>query len=62
MRRALSELEDHYQHVERHFDDATWVGNRLAELLPIDLADTQALLEIEDPLARLEALLTIVPE
>ncbi len=61
VRRALGELEDHYQHVERHYEDAAWVGNRLAELLPIDLSDKQALLEIEDPLARLEALLTIVP-
>jgi uncharacterized protein len=61
VRRALTELEDHYAHVERHFDDATWVGNRLAELLPIDLADKQALLELDDPLALLEALVAIVP-
>ena len=62
VRRALGELEDHYQHVERRFDDADWVGNRLAELLPIELADKQRLLEIDDPLARLDALLSIVPE
>jgi uncharacterized protein len=61
-RRALAELEEHYQHVERHFDDAAWVGNRLSELLPIELADKQALLELDDPLARLDALLTIIPE
>ena len=41
--------------MERHFDDASWVGNRLAELLPIELGDKQALLEVEDPLARLDA-------
>jgi Lon protease-like protein len=62
VRRALDELEEHYQHVERHFDDADWVGNRLAELLPIVLADKQALLEIDDPLARLDALVSIIPE
>jgi len=62
VRRALSELEDHYQHVQRDFDDASWVGNRLAELLPIELADKQQLLEIDDPLTRLDALLSIVPE
>jgi Lon protease-like protein len=61
VRRAIGELEDHYQYVARHYEDAAWVGNRLAELLPIELADKQALLELEDPLARLEALLTIVP-
>ena len=32
------ELEEHYEHVERKFDDAAWVGARLAELLPIELA------------------------
>jgi uncharacterized protein len=62
VRRAIGELEDHYEHVERRFDDAAWVGCRLAELLPIELADKQALLEIEDPLARLEALLGILPD
>lgn len=62
VRRAIGELEEHYEHVERHFEDAAWVGHRLAELLPIDLADKQALLELDDPLARLDALLTIVPE
>ena len=62
VRRALDELEEHYRHVERHFDDAAWVGNRLSELLPIELADKQALLELDDPLARLDALLTIIPE
>ena len=62
VRRALDELEEVYAHVERRFDDAAWVGNRLAELLPISPEDKQALLELEDPLALLEALLTIVPE
>jgi Lon protease-like protein len=62
VRHALGELEDHYQHVERHFDDAAWIGNRLAELLPIELAEKQALLELEDPLALLDALLDLIPE
>jgi uncharacterized protein len=62
VRRALEELEEVYTHVERRFDDAAWVGNRLAELLPIAPEDKQALLELEDPLALLEALLTIVPD
>ena len=62
VRRALDELEEVYTHVERRYDDAAWVGNRLAELLPIAPEDKQALLELEDPLALLEALLTIVPE
>jgi uncharacterized protein len=62
VRRALEELEEHYEHIERRFDDAAWVGNRLAELLPIELAHKQALLELDDPLALLDSLLTLVPE
>jgi uncharacterized protein len=62
VRRALDDLAEHYQHVERQFEDAAWVSARLAELLPIELNDKQALLEMEDPIARLEALLVMVPE
>jgi uncharacterized protein len=61
VRRALAELEEIYTHVERRFEDADWVGNRLAEMLPLGLADKQELLEMENPLARLDALLSIVP-
>jgi len=61
VRRALDELADQYQHVEKKFDDAAWVGSRLTELLPIELNDKQVLLELDDPVARLEALLGLVP-
>jgi Lon protease-like protein len=62
VRRALEELAEHYQHVEKKFEDAAWVGGRLTELLPIDLDDKQALLELDDPIARLDALLGLVPK
>jgi Lon protease-like protein len=62
VRRALEELAEHYQHVEKKFEDAAWVGGRLTELLPIDLDDKQALLELDDPVARLDALLGLVPK
>ena len=61
VRAALEELAEHYQHVQKHFDDAAWVGGRLTELLPIGLNDKQVLLELDDPLARLAALLELVP-
>jgi Lon protease-like protein len=38
------------------YDDASWVGHRLAELLPLPLALKQAMLEVNDANARLEAL------
>jgi Lon protease-like protein len=61
LRRALDELSDHYEHVETRFDDAAWVGSRLAELIPVGLVDKQALLELQDPIERLDALLAVVP-
>jgi Lon protease-like protein len=61
VRRAVGELEQQYQHVEKRFDDASWVGARLTELLPIELNDKQVLLELDDPMARLAALLELVP-
>jgi Lon protease-like protein len=55
VRRVLPEAGDVYRHVEIR-DDAAWVGNRLAEMLPLSLADKQALLELTDPLERLTAI------
>ena len=42
-------------------DDALWIGYRLTELLPLDIMEKQSLLELEDPLLRLQALLEILP-
>jgi uncharacterized protein len=36
------------------FDDAGWVANRWCEILPISLAAKQKLLELDDPLVRLQ--------
>ena len=52
---VLPEAEDSYRHIEQR-DDAAWIANRLAELLPLTLADKQTLLELQDPLERLAAL------
>jgi Lon protease-like protein len=52
----LDEFKDMYQGVPRSPDDASWLGYRLAELLPLSLAQKQFYLELEDPLERLERL------
>jgi Lon protease-like protein len=44
----------------RSFDDAAWVGWRLAERLPLSDARRQALLQTDDPHARLQQLLSLV--
>lgn len=43
------------------FDDAGWVGLRLAELLPLPLHERQQLLEHTDALARLNDLRDLLP-
>ncbi|UHQ24120.1 LON peptidase substrate-binding domain-containing protein [Lysobacter sp. 5GHs7-4] len=42
-------------------EDAAWVGWRLAELLPLQHAQRQALLQIDDPHERLDRLLALLP-
>jgi Lon protease-like protein len=41
---------------ERHYHDASWVGYRLAELLPLPLQVKQSMLEINEPAVRLAVL------
>lgn len=50
----LDDLGKLYGDVPRRFDDATWVGCRFAEILPMPLEQKQHCLELSDPLERLE--------
>jgi Lon protease-like protein len=43
------------------YDDASWVGFRLAELLPLGDAERQHLLDVTDPVERLTALRDAMP-
>ena len=43
------------------YDDASWVGFRLAEMLPIEQPDRQQLLQVTDPIERLSCLTHYVP-
>ncbi len=52
----LAEAGAPYDNLPRDFDDASWVGYRLAELLPLPLSIKQSLLEVEDARRRLERL------
>ena len=56
LRGLLDQLESHYRHVTPRFDDASWVGYRLSELLPMPRAHKQRLLEMEEPVRRLREL------
>ena len=41
--------------------DASWLGYRLTELLPLQSQEKQTLLQITDPLDRLQVLLEVLP-
>jgi len=58
---VLPQLGEVYVNFEMRLDDAAWVGHRLAEILPIPLADKQYYLEMDDPIERLDGLLAISP-
>ena len=60
LRRLLDQIESHYRHVTPRYEDASWVGYRLSELLPIPLARKQSLLEMENPVQRLQQLTDII--
>ena len=60
LRKVLPELGDFYQAVAKRFEDSAWVGYRLAEILPLSLADKQYCLELDDPLARLARLSPLI--
>jgi uncharacterized protein len=46
---------------KQDFDDASWVGHRLAEMLPLEVEERQGLLQIGDPLERLRHLAHVLP-
>lgn len=54
--RILEQLGDSAKLSHPQPEDASWVGCRLAELLPLPLREKQRLLEINDPIARLHLL------
>ncbi len=64
LRTVLPQLGEVYGGIGMRLDDAAWVGHRLAEILPIHAYEKQSLLELDDPIQRLDLLapLAIPPE
>ncbi len=60
LRTVLPQLGEVYAGMEMRLDDAAWVGNRLAEILPLDASDKQLYLELADPLRRLDVLAPLI--
>jgi Lon protease-like protein len=56
LQRIVSDLGPERMPEPHRFGDAAWVGYRLTEILPIQNLAKQKLLELDDPLSRLEIL------
>ena len=62
LERLIETMAPHWRHVPRsRYDDASWLGFRLADLLPLERDEQQHLLELTDPLQRLADLRDILP-
>jgi hypothetical protein len=60
LRKVLVKMGETGRFLHPRFEDADWVSNRIAELLPIPPEQQQRLLEIDDPAARLARLAPLV--
>ncbi len=56
LRRIVGDLGSERMPEPHRYDEAEWVGYRITEVLPIQNLAKQKLLELDDPLARLEIL------
>lgn len=60
--RLLEQVDTLYPKVaKQQFHDASWLSNRLAELLPFELMEKQALMELSDPQQRLQKIAELMP-
>jgi len=56
LRQVLRQLEPIVRYEEPRWEDASWVGSRLTELLPLPPRMRQYLVELDNPTARLDEL------
>ena len=62
LERLIETMAPHWRNAPRSaYDDASWLGFRLAELLPLDVGEQQRMLELNDPVQRLAELRDILP-
>lgn len=60
LRGILEQLDHPYRNLPRRYSDAGWVGARLVELMPLELHQKQLLLQMDDPVERLQRLKGII--
>jgi len=60
VREAFASLTNSRRFIEPHYEDAGWVSHRLAEMMPLEPALLQRLLELDQPSARLRVLVPLI--
>jgi Lon protease-like protein len=60
LRQLIERVGDAWFPPPHHFEDASWVSYRLAEVLPFDALEKQRMLVANDPLARLDRALHLI--
>ncbi len=59
LREIIDQVAYRYRDRPTHYDNASWLGFRLAELLPMRLTQKQYFLQLNDPILRLERLVAV---
>ncbi|MFT3848483.1 MAG: LON peptidase substrate-binding domain-containing protein [Propionivibrio sp.] len=62
LRKVASDLGPERMPEPHEYDDAAWVGYRLTEIVPVQPLAKQKLLELDDPVSRLEILFTYLAQ
>jgi hypothetical protein len=62
LRLIITKTGEHYFPQPAHYEDARWVGYRLAEILPIALPEQQELLELHDAEQRLQVISEVLKQ
>ena len=62
LKKVVSDLGPEKMPEPHEFDDAAWVGYRLTEIVPVQALAKQKLLELDDPVSRLEILFTYLAQ
>lgn len=60
LQQMMEQLDHPYITLDKRYDDAAWVSGRLVELLPLELAQKQQLLQLDDPAERLAVIRAIL--
>lgn len=62
LRQLIDGIGHYYNGIPKNYGDASWVGFRLAELLPLRLSQKQALLQLASPVQRLDRICVLMQD